>query len=66
MRSLGFSITFILPRKRVQVCKQEEIYLPLGQSMREDGERLLDHDQSLLPSHAGPRRNIFESSPRQK
>jgi len=32
----------------------EEIYTTLEQSMREDGERLLDRIQSLLPLHAGP------------
>jgi len=32
----------------------EEIYTTLEQSMREDGERLLDRVQSLLPMHAGP------------
>lgn len=32
----------------------EEIYKTLEQSMREDGERLLDRVQSLLPLHAGP------------
>jgi len=32
----------------------EEIYASLEQSMREDGERLLDRIQSLLPPHAGP------------
>jgi nucleotide-binding universal stress UspA family protein len=32
----------------------EEIYKTLEQSMREDGERLLDRIQSLLPPHAGP------------
>jgi nucleotide-binding universal stress UspA family protein len=32
----------------------EEIYTALEQSMREDGERLLDRVQSLLPLHAGP------------
>ena len=32
----------------------EEIYKTLEQSMREDGERLLDRVQSLLPMHAGP------------
>ena len=32
----------------------EEIYKTLEQSMREDGERLLDRIQSLLPMHAGP------------
>lgn len=31
----------------------EEIYKTLEQSMREDGERLLDRVQSLLPLHAG-------------
>lgn len=32
----------------------EELYTSLEQSMREDGERLLDRIQSLLPLHAGP------------
>jgi nucleotide-binding universal stress UspA family protein len=32
----------------------EELYASLEQSMREDGERLLDRIQSLLPLHAGP------------
>ena len=32
----------------------EEIYKTLEQSMREDGERLLNRVQSLLPPHAGP------------
>ena len=32
----------------------EEFYTTLEQSMREDGERLLDRVQSLLPMHAGP------------
>ncbi|MCE9536025.1 MAG: universal stress protein [Nitrospirae bacterium] len=32
----------------------EELYKSLEQSMREDGERLLDRVQSLLPMHAGP------------
>ena len=32
----------------------EELYKSLEQSMREDGERLLDRVQSLLPIHAGP------------
>ncbi|MDP1948905.1 MAG: universal stress protein [Nitrospirota bacterium] len=32
----------------------EELYRSLEQSMREDGERLLDRTQSLLPMHAGP------------
>jgi nucleotide-binding universal stress UspA family protein len=32
----------------------EEIYKTLEQSMREDGERLLNRVQSLLPLHAGP------------
>ncbi|MDH4187894.1 MAG: universal stress protein, partial [Nitrospira sp.] len=32
----------------------EELYKSLEQSMREDGERLLDRIQSLLPPHAGP------------
>jgi nucleotide-binding universal stress UspA family protein len=32
----------------------EELYKTLEQSMREDGERLLDRVQSLLPMHAGP------------
>jgi len=32
----------------------EDLYKTLEQSMREDGERLLDRIQSLLPLHAGP------------
>lgn len=32
----------------------EELYTALEQSMREDGERLLNRMQSLLPLHAGP------------
>ena len=32
----------------------EELYKSLEQSMREDGERLLERVQSLLPMHAGP------------
>ena len=32
----------------------EELYKTLEQSMREDGERLLERVQSLLPMHAGP------------
>ena len=32
----------------------EEFYKTLEQSMREDGERLLDRVQSLLPRHTGP------------
>ncbi len=32
----------------------EELYKTVEQSMREDGERLLDRVQSLLPMHAGP------------
>jgi len=32
----------------------EELYRTLERSMREDGERLLDRVQSLLPPHAGP------------
>jgi len=32
----------------------EELYKTLEQCMREDGERLLDRVQSLLPMHAGP------------
>jgi len=32
----------------------EELYKTLEQSMREDGERLLNRVQSLLPLHAGP------------
>ena len=32
----------------------EELYKSQEQSMREDGERLLDRVQSLLPMHAGP------------
>ena len=33
---------------------QEQLYKTLEQSMREDGERLLDRIQPLLPMHAGP------------
>jgi nucleotide-binding universal stress UspA family protein len=33
---------------------QEELYKTLEQSMQEDGERLLDRIQPLLPVHAGP------------
>ena len=32
----------------------EDLYKDLEQHMREDGERLLDRVQSLLPMHAGP------------
>ena len=32
----------------------EELYTALEQNMREDGERLLNRVQSLLPLHAGP------------
>ncbi len=32
----------------------DELYTALERSMREDGERLLDRVQSLLPMHAGP------------
>jgi len=32
----------------------DELYKTLERSMREDGERLLDRVQSLLPPHAGP------------
>jgi nucleotide-binding universal stress UspA family protein len=32
----------------------DELYRALERSMREDGERLLDRVQSLLPPHAGP------------
>ena len=32
----------------------EELYKTLEQSMREDGERLLDRVESLLPLHTGP------------
>lgn len=32
----------------------DELYAALERSMREDGERLLDRVQSLLPLHAGP------------
>ena len=32
----------------------EELYKTLEQSMKEDGERLLNRAQSLLPLHAGP------------
>ena len=33
---------------------EEEVSATLEQSMREDGERLLDRIQSFLPMHAGP------------
>ncbi len=32
----------------------EELYKSLEQSMREEGERLLNRVQSLIPMHAGP------------
>jgi len=32
----------------------KELYLELERSMREEGERLLDRTQSLLPPHVGP------------
>jgi len=38
----------------------EEIYKTLEQSMREDGERLLNRVQSLLPPHAGPTKKHFQ------
>ncbi|TKB94349.1 MAG: universal stress protein [Nitrospira sp.] len=38
----------------------EEMYTALEQSMREDGERLLDRVQSLLPLHAGPTRKHLQ------
>jgi nucleotide-binding universal stress UspA family protein len=42
----------------------EELYKTLEQSMREDGERLLDRVQSLLPLHAGPtRKHLLVGSP---
>ena len=37
----------------------------LEQSMREDGERLLDRVQSLLPMHAGPSTKQLRSGLRQ-
>jgi len=44
----------------------EDLYKTLEQSMREDGERLLDRVQSLLPSHAGPtKKHIQTGSPAQ-
>lgn len=38
----------------------EELYKSLEQSMREDGERLLDRTQSLLPPHAGPTTKLLQ------
>jgi nucleotide-binding universal stress UspA family protein len=38
----------------------EEMYTALEQSMREDGERLLNRVQSLLPLHAGPTRKHLQ------
>lgn len=38
----------------------EELYTSLEQSMREDGERLLDRIQSLLPLHAGPATKLLQ------
>ena len=38
----------------------EELYRSLEQSMREDGERLLDRTQSLLPPHAGPTTKLLQ------
>ena len=38
----------------------EELYRSLKQSMREDGERLLDRTQSLLPPHAGPTTKLLQ------
>lgn len=38
----------------------EELYTSLEQSMREDGERLLDRIQSLLPPHAGPTTKLLQ------
>jgi nucleotide-binding universal stress UspA family protein len=38
----------------------EEMYKALEQSMREDGERLLNRVQSLLPLHAGPTRKHLQ------
>lgn len=38
----------------------EELYKSLEQSMREDGERLLDRIQSLLPPHAGPTTKLLQ------
>ncbi len=37
-----------------------ELYRSLEQSMREDGERLLDRTQSLLPPHAGPTTKLLQ------
>jgi len=42
----------------------EGLYQTLEQSMQEDGERLLNRVESLLPLHAG-RRDIFEAGLRQ-
>jgi len=39
----------------------DELYRSLEQSMREDGARLLDRIQSLLPLHAGPSTKRLES-----
>lgn len=42
----------------------EELYTALEQSMREDGERLLNRVQSLLPLHAGPtKKHLLVGSP---
>jgi nucleotide-binding universal stress UspA family protein len=38
----------------------EDLYKTLEQSMREDGERLLNRVQSLLPLHAGPTRKHLQ------
>jgi nucleotide-binding universal stress UspA family protein len=38
----------------------EELYKTLEQSMREDGERLLDRVESLLPLHTGPTKKHLE------
>lgn len=38
----------------------DELYSALERSMREDGERLLDRVQSLLPLHAGPSNKRLE------
>ena len=38
----------------------EELYTALEQSMREDGERLLNRVHSLLPLHAGPTRKHLQ------
>lgn len=40
------------PMMMPEVAK--ELYLELERSMREEGERLLDRTQSLLPPHVGP------------